>query len=107
MLQKKVISTDYIIPDYFSEEVTDLLSKILKRDPLDRLNIQQIMQHPWLQKSDALIQPSLPSRNIQQEQETAHLLLRIGFDNSVVERMKQNNVGMLGTLWTMLLSNLV
>ena len=34
---------------FFSEELKDLIEKMLKTEPSERLNISQIMNHPWLE----------------------------------------------------------
>lgn len=46
-LYKKIISGVFTIPDFVSPSAADLLRKILVVDPQKRLNLRQIMQHPW------------------------------------------------------------
>jgi len=41
-----------------SSILVDLLSKLLKPIPIDRLTINQIMQHPWMQLDDVLPPPN-------------------------------------------------
>lgn len=43
---------EYRIPEggKVSEELRDLLSKILMEDPQQRISMQGIMRHPWFQK---------------------------------------------------------
>lgn len=62
------------------------------------------MNHPWL-RSDDLVSPTLPLQ-LTKENELclSQTLLKAGFNSSIVEKMQTNHVGMLGTLWTMLLS---
>lgn len=85
--------------------MTDLVHKILNLNPLDRPTIQDIINHPWL-KSDDLVTRTLPLQHTKEnERHLAQTLLKAGFNRSVVEKMQTNHVGMLGTLWTMLLSN--
>ena len=36
--------------DNISSEAKDLVSKLLVKDPAERLTVQQILQHPWLAK---------------------------------------------------------
>lgn len=106
VLQKKVVSVEYTIPDFFSAEVTDLLSKILKRE--ERITIGEILQHPWLKSDAALLTTAtqhLPARSLYEEKQTANHLIKAGFDAMVVEKMQRQGRGVLGTLWTMLLSS--
>ncbi|KAI8087153.1 kinase-like domain-containing protein [Thamnidium elegans] len=104
VIQRKVVSIDYTIPCYFSEQVTDLIHKILNLNPPDRATIQDIINHPWL-RSDDLVTPTLPLQHTKEnERHLSQTLLKAGFNSSTVEKMQTNHVGMLGTLWTMLLS---
>lgn len=110
IVQRKVIHLDYNMPDYFSDAVIDLLHGILKVNPSERLSIQDILRHPWLQQSShAVTQQSsvLPTTepNKNNENCTAASLLKAGFDKSIIDKMQSSRVGMLGTLWTMLLDN--
>lgn len=44
---QKIINCVYEIPEWVSEPAVDLLNQILKQDPLDRFDIEQIKEHPW------------------------------------------------------------
>ena len=35
-------------PDYFSNEVKDLIGKLIKKSPKDRITIQEVKNHPWI-----------------------------------------------------------
>ena len=35
-------------PDYFSEECKDLIEKLIRRSPKDRISIQEVKHHPWI-----------------------------------------------------------
>ncbi|CAO3642317.1 unnamed protein product [Cunninghamella echinulata] len=48
MMQRKIVNVDYELPTYFSPQVQDLISNILKHDPNERLTIDQILNHPWM-----------------------------------------------------------
>lgn len=41
----------YRVPSYYSEELKDLISRMLCVDPISRITISQIKAHPWLQSS--------------------------------------------------------
>ena len=46
-LYKKILSADYQVPKFVSEEAKDLISCILNTDPQKRYTIEQIREHPW------------------------------------------------------------
>lgn len=37
-------------PNHLSEEVKDLINKLLKREPSKRLSLEDCQNHPWVQK---------------------------------------------------------
>lgn len=43
----KIISGQYNIPKFLSDEAKDIIKKILEVDPKKRLNFEEIKQHPW------------------------------------------------------------
>jgi len=50
-LYKKILSGKYVVPDFLSSEVVDLLAAILTQDPEKRPSIATIRQHPWFDLS--------------------------------------------------------
>ena len=44
-------------PEYFSNEVKDLIGKLVKRTPNDRITIQEVKNHPWFIKYSKQIIP--------------------------------------------------
>lgn len=69
-----------------SEEARDLVSNLLKRDPIDRFNADQILSHRWLQQSAASTILQTPSnlvcrkdsaRDVQQMSEHFNLMNRL------------------------------
>ncbi|XP_068629480.1 serine/threonine-protein kinase PLK4 [Battus philenor] len=44
----KVINADYKIPDELSEQAQDLLQKLLCKDPIKRITLKGILEHPFL-----------------------------------------------------------
>ena len=38
-------------PNYFSEDVKDLIGKLLKRSPNERISIEEVKAHPWVVKN--------------------------------------------------------
>ncbi|KAI9246224.1 kinase-like domain-containing protein [Phascolomyces articulosus] len=46
--QRKIVKGDCMIPSYFSKEVSDLITRMLKLNPSERVTLDQICAHPWL-----------------------------------------------------------
>ncbi|KAI8641581.1 hypothetical protein BD408DRAFT_367923 [Parasitella parasitica] len=59
-LLKKVKSGKYIMPDNISRSAQDLIRRILVVDPAKRLNMQQIMSHPWFRETEPMNVSVLP-----------------------------------------------
>lgn len=47
---KRIRAIDLKFPDHMSNEVRDLIRRILTYDPSERLTIEQIENHPWILK---------------------------------------------------------
>ena len=47
LMYQKIISGQYNIPKFLSDEAKDIIKKILEVDPKKRLNFEEIKQHPW------------------------------------------------------------
>lgn len=48
--QEKVLYADPVFPESLSEQAIDLLTGMLKKNPDDRLSLDQIIQHPWFDR---------------------------------------------------------
>ncbi|KAI7896652.1 kinase-like domain-containing protein [Mucor mucedo] len=59
-LLKKVKSGKYVMPDNISRSAQDLIRRILVVDPSRRLNMQQIMAHPWFCETEPINMTVLP-----------------------------------------------
>ncbi|KAL4612648.1 hypothetical protein ACB092_08G215700 [Castanea dentata] len=46
---KKITDGIYTLPSHLSPEVKDLISKMLQRNPFERIEIPKIREHPWFQ----------------------------------------------------------
>ncbi|KXS10524.1 Pkinase-domain-containing protein [Gonapodya prolifera JEL478] len=51
LVQKKIKELDYEMPEFLSDTCKDLITRILKLDPADRIPLNDILHHPWF--SDA------------------------------------------------------
>lgn len=59
---QKIQTADFELPDFLSAHVKDLISKILKVDPEERLSLDQILEHPWCKGTAT--QPNLVSQKL-------------------------------------------
>ncbi|XP_023915717.2 SNF1-related protein kinase catalytic subunit alpha KIN10 [Quercus suber] len=46
---KKITDGIYTLPSHLSPEVKDLISRMLERNPFERIEIPKIREHPWFQ----------------------------------------------------------
>ncbi|GAA6048535.1 hypothetical protein JCM3770_006541 [Rhodotorula araucariae] len=47
---KKITRLEYTIPAHVSPEAADLIRKLLRLNPLDRLPLKDVATHPWIKK---------------------------------------------------------
>ncbi|XP_077998709.1 serine/threonine-protein kinase PLK4-like [Glandiceps talaboti] len=52
----KVMLAQYEVPKYISPEAKDLISKMLRKNPSDRISLSGLLDHPFMTKSDRLDQ---------------------------------------------------
>ncbi len=50
-LFSKIRSGHFILPDTVSSKAKCLLRAILRKDPTERLNAQEVLEHPWFSSS--------------------------------------------------------
>ncbi|GMT22040.1 hypothetical protein PFISCL1PPCAC_13337, partial [Pristionchus fissidentatus] len=50
-LYRKIMKGNYPVPDFLSECSKQLLSKMLKVEPSQRLTVKELLEHPWLNKN--------------------------------------------------------
>jgi 5'-AMP-activated protein kinase catalytic alpha subunit len=56
---QKIIQGEYEMADWMSEGAIDLIQHILRVDPLDRYDIDQIKEHPWFNSNAPRMSPGL------------------------------------------------
>ena len=49
----KVVHAEYEMPSYISVEAQDLISCLLKKNPLDRIPLNKVLEHPFMTKKHA------------------------------------------------------
>ena len=47
----KISKVDYTIPKTVSPEASDLIDRLLRYKPEDRLSLDAVMVHPWIKKN--------------------------------------------------------
>lgn len=47
----RVVMADYTVPSHLSSEAQDLINKLLKKNPRERISLQDILKHPFLLRS--------------------------------------------------------
>ncbi|KAI8982214.1 kinase-like domain-containing protein [Mycotypha africana] len=65
--QRKIVAVDYVIPFYFSADLSDLITNMLQLVPSNRLTIDAILNHPWTTASTIVDDDEEP-----QEETEAH-----------------------------------
>lgn len=46
----RVVMSDYHIPSYISFDARDLIDKLLKKNPIERISLEQVLQHAFMQR---------------------------------------------------------
>ncbi|KAJ3410746.1 recombinase rad51 [Chytridiales sp. JEL 0842] len=111
LVQRKITELDYEIPDFLHPLTMDLISKILKIDPTQRISIAGILEHPWFQddKDPECIIPSaakaLPLGSTPEESDIVFHLEALGMDvNNILTSVHSNACDQASGLWYLLLS---
>ncbi|XP_055530528.1 serine/threonine-protein kinase PLK4 isoform X2 [Wyeomyia smithii] len=47
----KVVMSNYNVPSYISQEARDLIDQLLKKNPAERMRLEQVLQHPFMRKA--------------------------------------------------------
>lgn len=97
-LCQKILSGQYTAPDYLSDGMKDLLSRMLTVDVEKRITFDQILQHPWVQQIPQW-QPTWRSMRregstglVQPNEEVLQELQQRGYPRDVVLSQLQNNL---------------
>lgn len=46
----RVVMADFVVPTYLSMEARDLLDRLLRKNPTERLHIEEVLSHPFMLK---------------------------------------------------------
>lgn len=48
----RVVMADYVIPSHLSDHAKDLIDRLLKKNPKERIPLREILQHPFITQVD-------------------------------------------------------
>ncbi|KAJ3339158.1 hypothetical protein HDU93_008544 [Gonapodya sp. JEL0774] len=54
-VQKKIKELDYEVPEFISESCRDLITRILKLEPAERIPLSDMLSHPWFVDVPAVV----------------------------------------------------
>eukprot|EP00232_Nephroselmis_pyriformis_P004979 CAMPEP_0182903420 /NCGR_PEP_ID=MMETSP0034_2-20130328/31260_1 /TAXON_ID=156128 /ORGANISM="Nephroselmis pyriformis, Strain CCMP717" /LENGTH=515 /DNA_ID=CAMNT_0025038291 /DNA_START=214 /DNA_END=1761 /DNA_ORIENTATION=+ len=87
-LFKKIKGGIYNLPSHLSPGSRDLIPRMLLVDPLKRITIPEIRQHPWftqhLPRYLAVMPPDAASQALKVDPDTLEQVVKMGFDRNVV-----------------------
>lgn len=85
-LFKKIKNGIYFLPSHLSPGSRDLIPKMLIVDPLKRITIPEIRQHPWfsthLPRYLAVTPPDSHTQSVRVDSEVLNIMTRMGFDEA-------------------------
>jgi len=84
VIYQKILNLNYKIPDFISEDCKDLITRILKIEPSERMTIEEILNHKWME---------LPQEdNINNTQACNLSLSSININNSKLNSQSENDI---------------
>lgn len=95
ILFQKIINAEYELPDHLSDEAKSLITGILKKNPEERLTLQQIWNHPWMRlydserdELDSVVQP------VPEDIKTKvfERMSELSYNRSVVEKLIEHDL---------------
>ena len=111
IILNKIVSNQYIIPNYLSKGAIDLLSCMLEPDYLKRIKIKDIMKHPWFNKTKNQLTPGIDIKNNEHtpiDESILKKMLQYGYNinecRDNLEHMKNNS---LTTVYYLLLKKFI
>uniref|UniRef100_A0A182RJU0 Serine/threonine-protein kinase PLK4 n=1 Tax=Anopheles funestus TaxID=62324 RepID=A0A182RJU0_ANOFN len=48
----RVVTSDYNLPAHLSSDVSDLIERLLKKNPIERIKLEEVLSHPFLTRYD-------------------------------------------------------
>ncbi|PIA47481.1 hypothetical protein AQUCO_01400257v1 [Aquilegia coerulea] len=96
ILFRKIKAGSYTLPSYLSTGARDLISRMIVVDPMKRITIPEIRQHPWFQ-IDLPCYLAVPPPNLMQQakkidERIVQEVIRMGFDRNDLIKCLCNRV---------------
>ena len=91
--KQNVLKGDIEIPDFFSPLVKDLLSHMLDMDPQTRYTLQDIQDHAWFNRREAIMIPGIVvgTNRIPIDERILNMIEAYGLDKNKVREGLMNN----------------
>ncbi|VAH85325.1 unnamed protein product [Triticum turgidum subsp. durum] len=108
-LFKKIKGGFYILPSYLSDLAMDLIPRILIVDPMKRITIRGIRDHPWFQnrlpRYLAVTPPNTPQQAKMIDEKTLQDVVNLGYDKdhvggSLCNRLQNRQLLHITCSWT-------
>ena len=107
-LYQKILGGKFNLPNYLSNEAKDLICKLLKVNPLERIKINEIKKHPWFN----LINPKInyfygidTNKIIMPiDEEIIKIMIQLGIEqNIIIDNIIRNSYNNITTIYNLLL----
>ncbi|KAJ2449819.1 MAP/microtubule affinity-regulating kinase 4 [Coemansia sp. RSA 2336] len=83
---EQISSKEISLPPYLTEEAVDIVKQMLARDPRDRIQMDALLDHPWLaidcDKAIDIHLPSRPDMVPEPDMEIVSAMSKYGFDSA-------------------------
>ncbi|XP_064607863.1 uncharacterized protein LOC135472331 [Liolophura sinensis] len=60
---QRILTVDLQFPHYVSSGAKDLISKLLRRDPNQRISLDEVLAHPWIKENTVDLTPAAATTN--------------------------------------------
>lgn len=88
---ERVLFAEPQYPPYLSDEAVDLLSGMLKKDPHERLSLEDVIHHPWFDQALLEKYEALQKKNMKFKVSIVHKMIEMGiFDANLQEELDED-----------------
>ncbi|KNC78770.1 CAMK/CAMKL protein kinase [Sphaeroforma arctica JP610] len=106
ILYEMITSAKYEVPDWVSPESADLIAQLLRPTPSERLSIEDLLAHPWMNKGYEN-EPKLTSASTVKTALDSDVLLEMSSYickpvDAITEYLQTNKFGPVSTLYALL-----
>uniref|UniRef100_A0A8C5M200 Serine/threonine-protein kinase PLK4 n=1 Tax=Leptobrachium leishanense TaxID=445787 RepID=A0A8C5M200_9ANUR len=78
----KVVLADYEMPNFFSREAKDLIYKLLRKNPADRISLSSVLDHPFMTGFSPVRRDDLGT--VEDSIDSGHATISTGFNGSSI-----------------------